>query len=297
MQAVRIAASAAVLLALLWFIEWREIAVLLAAVDPLWLAAALIADLAGIYFISRVFRALIGSGVKASTTYQVTLISIYFGTFVPSEFAAGVMSRLRYMTLPWRELVYKTLLDRFVCLAGHSAIAAAAVPMSSFAGTLGHGAALFPVAVLFACIAAIYLLVRRPRILLRLTKRFKGIDIGSGGDPVRLFVPLAWALVAHMALSAAPMALLWSLGIPVSYLDSIVVGYALAVAYIVPFFFAGVGIRDATSVMLFSAAGMGATVAIAFSTLVFALILVVAAIGAVLQLWLEAKRSNAGPSL
>lgn len=293
------AVSAAVFAAVLWFVDFRGLLALLAGAAPRWLAAAFAANLVYLYVVAQVLSALCGGTPGPLRVLRVNLISVYFGTFLPGDVAAGLVSRIRYLGLPsWQEVVNRTVVERLVSLATYSVIVAATLGFSQFWQALGPAALLVPAGVLAAVGAGLALarnpgpmLARMPWLQRRLAGLSPKIAIGAFRASPHVFVLSA---VSQLAMSVVPFALLRSLGAEVSYVDAIVLGYLLTIAQLVPLFFAGIGIRDVSSIALLGTVGVGVDVAVAFATLVLALIIMMAILGGLLHLRAEGERGEPG---
>lgn len=294
-RAAPILVSLAVFAAVLWFVDVRQFVRALGSAHVGWFGAALAANLAAIYFSARALSSLCGGALAPLAIFRVNLKSIYFGTFIPGDVAAGLVARLRYLGLAaWQQVVHLTIVERFVGLAAFSLIAACTLAASSFLPALGPAAFALPLAVLAAAILGIALgrdpaaIARRAPLLQRLYARL--VPEGTTARPVLSPATFAWSAATQLCTSLLAFAGLRSVGVEIGLLDAIVVGYLIALAQLVPLFFAGVGIRDVSVISLLGAIGVRAETALAFSTLVLGVIVVLAVCGGVLQVRAETER-------
>ena len=296
----RLAISIAVFAAVLWFIDIGQFFRTLAAVDPLWFALALGANVAAMYFSARALAALCGGLVGPAAIFRVNLTSVYFGTFIPGDVAAGLVARIRYLGLSaWQQVLHLTVIERLVGLASFSVIAAAAFAGSRFFAALGPLALLLPLAVLGAAAAGIAVTRRPVETLRRLPALRRLYEKVAPADttpaPVLAPAAFAWSSATQLGTCLLAFAGLHAIGVEAGFLDAIVVGYILALAQLVPLFFAGAGIRDVSAISLLGAVGIRPEAAVAFSTLVLAIILIIAVCGGVLQVRAERERvANGG---
>lgn len=298
--ALRLALSIAVFAAVLWFIDVRQFTARLAAAHLGWFGVALSANLAAVYFSARTLSSLCGGMVAPGAIFRVNLKSIYFGTFIPGDVAAGLVARIRYLGLAtWQQVVHLTVVERLVGLAAFSVIAALALTWSSFLEALGPVAFAMPLAVLAAAALGIALvggseaLVGRASFLRRVYEKLA--PAGPTSRPVLSPATFAWSAATQLCTSLLAFAALRSLGLEVGLLDAIVVGYLIALAQLVPFFFAGAGVRDVSAISLLGSIGIRPEMAVAFSTLVLAVILILAVGGGLLQVRTESEGiGNAG---
>ena len=298
-NAARIVLSAAVFAAVLWFIDVRQFVRSLASAHLGWFALALAANVAAVYFSARALASLLGGAVAPAAIFRVNLKSIYFGTFIPGDVAAGLVARLRYLGLAaWQQVVHLTVVERLVGLAAFSVLTGAALAGSAFREALGPAAYAMPLAVLAAAALGIALM-RDPAAVARRAPYLGGLyrrlaPDGTISPPVLSPAAFAWSAATQLCTSLLAFACLRSVGVEVGFLDAIVVGYLIALAQLVPFFFAGAGIRDVSAVSLLGAIGVGPEVAVAFSTLVLAIILILAVCGGLLQVRAEGERGSDG---
>lgn len=294
--AARIALSAAVFGAILWFLDVRSLAAIIAGASPKWLGVAALASLGGYYLSAHVLSALSGGSVGPAAIFRVNLISVYFGTFLPGDIAAGLVSRIRYLGMSsWQEVLNRTVAERLLGLAAYSVLAGTALAASRYWPVLGWLGFLAPVAVLLATAAGLAAMARPAAVLAAMPglKRLLA-RVSSGGElpPLGLSCrAVAWVLATYLMMSLVPFALLRGLGVDIGYMDAIVIGYLLTIAQLVPFFFAGIGIRDLSALALMHAIGVASEVAIAFSALSLAMIIVLAVAGGVVQLGAEGKHT------
>lgn len=293
----RIALSAAVFAAILWFLDTRRLVALIASASPKWLLVAAAATLGGYYLSARVLSALCRGSITPAAIFRVNLISVYFGTFLPGDIAAGLVSRIRYLGMSsWQEVVNRTVAERLLGLAAYSALAGAALASSRYWSVLGWAGFLPPAAVMLGTGVALAAMARPGAVLTAmpwLKRLLARLSPDKELPPLGLsFHAVAWALTTYLVMSVVPFALLRGLDVDITYADAIVIGYLLTIAQLVPFFFAGIGIRDLSALALMHAIGVASEVAIAFSALSLAMIIVLAVTGGLVQLGAEGRHDR-----
>jgi uncharacterized membrane protein YbhN (UPF0104 family) len=295
---VRLGISLAAFAAVLWFIDARRFLEIVAGAHPGWFALAFAVNLAGLYLAAHVLSSLCAGRVTGGAVFRVNLISVYVGTFVPGDIAAGLVSRLRYLGLAtWQEVVHRTVVDRLVGLFTFSLLGAAAFPASAFRAPLGLVTLLLPAALAVGAAVAIAI-ARRPQAFLRRLpwlERWYYARFAPKEEvpPLELrAAAFGWAVLAQAVMCLIPLATLRAIGIEVSLLDSIVVAYLLTLAQLVPVFFAGIGIREVSAISLLGVLGVSAESAVAFSSLVLGLYILLALLGGVAQMRAESKAGD-----
>lgn len=291
----RLAISAVVFAAVLHFVDIGRVFGALRSARAGWFVAALSANLLSVLLGGFVVSHMCSRTVGPFAVARVNLISVYFGTFLPGDIAAGLVSRIRYLGLgSWRQVVGVSILERLLGLAAFSVLAAVALCFSTYAKVLGLAPFALPAVVLVAAIVGILVVRGGERIRGRMPvlDRMMGKVLDSEGVANVRGSAVAYSTAAQLTMCLVPFSVLRSLHLEVSYADSVVVAYFLTLAQLVPFFFAGIGIRDASVVALFRFLGIDAGDAIAFSTLVLALVFVLAALGGILQIHQEGAASR-----
>jgi uncharacterized membrane protein YbhN (UPF0104 family) len=293
----RIAISVAAFAAVWWFIDPVHMLKLLAGAHLGWFAVSFFTNLAALYLAAQVLSLLCDRRVSAGAVFRVNLISIYFGTFMPGDIAAGLVSRIRYLGMAsWQEVVHRTVIDRLISLATFSVIAAGAFMGSALLPAFGIVTLLLPLAVVVGAVLAIAI-AREPALFVAklpaLRKLYAKLVPDTALPPLTLApATFLWSIAAQLCMGAVTFAALRSLGAEVGLLDSIVVAYLLTLAQLVPLFFAGIGIRDVSAVTLLAHLGISAEVAVAFSTLILAIFILEAILGGLLQVKAEGARPN-----
>lgn len=293
--APRIAISLAVFAAVLWFIDVGAFSASLLAAHAGWLLVALVFSILTLYLSARVLASICGHTIRAAAILRVNLISVYAGLFVPSDLAAGLFSRIRYLELSsWQEVVHRTIGEKLIGLACVGLLTTAAYSLSTFRAALGWGAVAVPLAT-SGCALIGLAMVRDPRMALRVPlagRLLERLAPPDGWSSFQFGAPaFGWSLMAQLSLAVVPYAVLRALEIPMNFADAIAMGFLLTVIQFVPFFFAGIGIRDLSAVGLLGTIGIAAEQAIAYSMLVLGIVLVLGLLGGILQIRREGARS------
>jgi uncharacterized membrane protein YbhN (UPF0104 family) len=289
---VRLAVSGLVFAAVLLWVNWGHLLDVVRGLQSRWLLAALAAWLAYLFANAVTASALLAGRTSAPRLLRVNLISSYFALFLPGDAVAGVASRLRYLALPsWRDVAVLTLGERSMQFLVTGFLATLLYPISGFNAGLGQVVIVVPIAIAIAGLL-IWLGLTNDAMRRHAATLLSRLGVGESGA----FRPqLSLAVLAAATGSAGLGGLtayfaLRSFNAEITYADAFIFSFITGIAQLLPFFFAGIGIRDVTAIGVLGLLGVSKEVALASAAFGLGLVVVAGAVGGVLQVLEERAR-------
>jgi uncharacterized membrane protein YbhN (UPF0104 family) len=305
--AVKLAASAALLVLVLLRVDGAFLAQTLVAANPWLILAATGIAAGGIYINTYKWQGLLAApGVRTSYTelLRLNFIGLFYNLLLPGQVGGEVVKsvKLRQMGVTMGAAALSVLLDRLTGLLGM-------LLLGSVSGLLfvrmgpGEVTVLFwMVGLALALATATVLLVAGRRLapilasvrILRLLTNWliarlpSVLRLPPGPDrPLSaLALPLLLAVAFQITVVFTNLLICWSLGIPLAFVQLLWIVAVVSVLQALPISVAGIGVREGAYVYLLQAQGINTSHALALSLIVFAIQVLLAAIGGLLQLLL-----------
>jgi glycosyltransferase 2 family protein len=300
--AVRIVLSGAALAVIIFAAQLDTVVAALARADPGWIAIGFALNLVTrfaaaerTYAISRS----VSLPVTRAQTVEALFVSNFWSLALPGAAAGSVMTVFRYSRYgaPVAESLGVLGASRVIELAMFCAFGAVAFSLSP------HGSNAHVVAVLCmicALVLSVFALAHRysdqtigmisaraPANSLRgKLSHSAGRAFASftGARRSELLMASSVALVQCALDAASVMALAWSLGLSVSWLDALWINVLAYLAILLPISVAGLGVRELAVIVALTPLGIPKEEALALSVLMFGATLLNALIGGVVQL-------------
>jgi uncharacterized membrane protein YbhN (UPF0104 family) len=303
--AFKLIASTALLVLVLLRVDVTFLAQTLATANSGLILPATGMAVGGIYINTYKWRILLAvPGVQTNYTelLRLNFIGLFYNLLLPGQVGGEVVKsvKLRQMGVNAGAAALSVLLDRLTGLLG-------IVLLGSVSGLLfirlgpGQATILFWMVGLAVILVAATLLlaaghrlvpilarVRVLRLLINwLIARFPSmLHLPPGPDrPLSaLALPLLLAIVFQITVVFTNLLICWSLGIPLSFVPLVWIVAVVSVLQALPISVAGIGVREGAYVYLLQAQGVDSSHALALSLIVFAIQVLLAAIGGLLQL-------------
>ena len=292
--ALKVTLSLAFLAVAISFVDLGDFAVVLARTDPFWMVLALLVWLASQAASALLLVVLLERRLTVGKVWRVNLISTYFGLFLPGDAVAGMASRIRYLGLPgWQDVAVLTLAERLLSLGVASGIALFVYWTSSFHRVLGPLPVVAALAVLVACVTGLQMMRSArlrdwvARLLRRWVVRARTAEFSTAWPKTIVIAAGVWVLsglTAYFVLRA--------LAAEVTPIDAFLFSYIATLVQLVPFFFAGIGIRDVSAIAVLGLIGVSTEIALAASLVGLLLLVVSGLVGGVVQIHEERARPS-----
>ena len=287
----------AVLLGLLfWRTPLQEIARNVHLFDPMTLLTAGAMSLAA-WWLSAARLWCLLPGFRLGDLVRATFVGLFYGTVLPGQLSGDVVKayRLSYRSERPGHAAAATLVDRVLSILAMFSLGAAGAASTPHAPPMLRllmttGAAVIAIGCMLAALVPVHALLRGRhaespgRPLWRFLRHFTIAAHECLRSPWRVFASLVLALLFHALCLAIQMVLGATLNISLSWADWTSVYAGVSLIVLMPFSIAGIGLREGGYVGLLAIFGVNAGQALTLSFAVFALTLLGAAIGAVLEL-------------
>jgi uncharacterized membrane protein YbhN (UPF0104 family) len=291
--ALKIVLSLALLFVAVSLVDFRRFAEVLTRINLLWLICAIVVWVGYQAANALLVVALLDGKTTLAKVWRVNLVSAYFGLFLPGDAVAGMASRIRYLGLPsWQDVAVLTLAERLLTLGVASGLACLVYWASSFERVLGALPVAAAFAVLIACVAGLQTL-RSPRLrdwaarlLRRWTAQARIVEFSTPWPKTIAIATGVWVLsglTAYFVLRA--------LSAEVTPVDAFLFSYIATLVQLVPFFFAGIGIRDVSAIAVLGLIGVSMEIALAASLVGLLLLVASGIVGGILQIHEEKARA------
>lgn len=292
--ALKIALSVAFLAIAVSLVDYHRFGDVIRQIKAIWVLYALVAWIAYQATNALLVVVLLENRTTLAKVWRVNLISTYFGLFLPGDAVAGMASRIRYLGLPsWQDVAVLTLSERLLALGVASALACLIYWFSSFDRVLGPMPAFAAFAMLAACVAGLATMrsARLRELATRLLRRWK---LRTTAIPLNVVSVRTTAIAAAVWLLSGLTAyfVLRAFDAKVTVVDAFLFSYIITLAQLLPFFFAGIGIRDVSAIAVLGAIGVGREIALGASLVGLMLLVASGLVGGLMQIHEERVRAS-----
>lgn len=292
--ALKIILSLALLFVAVSLVDFHSFVDVLTRIDPLWLICAIAVWVGYQAANALLVVVLLDRKTTLLKVWRVNLVSAYFGLFLPGDAVAGMASRIRYLGLPsWQDVAVLTLAERLLSLGVASGLALFVYWTSSFQRVLGPLPVVAALAVLVACVTGLQMMRSArlrdwvARLLKRWVVRVRITELATVRPKTIIIAAGVWVLsglTAYFVLRA--------LAAEVTPVDAFLFSYIATLVQLVPFFFAGIGIRDVSAIAVLGLIGVSTEIALAASLVGLLLLVVSGLVGGVVQIHEERARPS-----
>lgn len=301
---LKVGFALAILALIFSHISWLEVARALIAADPALVLGAML--VACVQMVTSAVRLKLltdwhGMSLSVPLITRINFVTQFYGLVLPGELAAGAIRwhRLNQVERKGAQVFAALVFARLVFMAVLTMSGIAFLLLDATARAHGVGM-LVPLGLILLGVTALTAVGFNPTVLRRLLRLGRGLPIPSliwhGIEKVAAaaehYHGLSWrrigALIAvsfmenllgivHLAMMA------WAIGLGIGLAAAGWLRSIVQIVAMVPISFAGLGVREGTLIVLLEPYGVAAAAAVALSFLLLARILVLAAIGGLLE--------------